>query len=99
VCADKVGRVSYDVMLVQSVWEALQQIPYGETTTYSDIAQRINRPAARRCAPHSPRFTMMAAPGLPSAGALDHRQRGGSRERQEPHLHLRAVPPSNRVRG
>lgn len=32
----------------KSVWAALQQIPYGETTTYSDIANRINRPAARR---------------------------------------------------
>jgi methylated-DNA-[protein]-cysteine S-methyltransferase len=33
------------------VWAALQQIPYGETTTYSDIANRINRPAARRYFP------------------------------------------------
>ena len=32
----------------QSVWSALQQIPYGETTTYSTIAERIGRPAAVR---------------------------------------------------
>ena len=32
----------------QSVWNALQQIPYGETTTYSTIAERIGRPAAVR---------------------------------------------------
>ncbi len=32
----------------QSVWRALQQIPYGETTTYSTIANRIGRPAAIR---------------------------------------------------
>jgi methylated-DNA-[protein]-cysteine S-methyltransferase len=31
-----------------SVWRALQQIPYGETTTYSTIANRIGRPAAIR---------------------------------------------------
>jgi methylated-DNA-[protein]-cysteine S-methyltransferase len=32
----------------QSVWSALQRIPYGETTTYSTIAERIGRPAAVR---------------------------------------------------
>jgi len=32
----------------QSVWSALQKIPYGETTTYSTIAERIGRPAAIR---------------------------------------------------
>jgi methylated-DNA-[protein]-cysteine S-methyltransferase len=32
----------------QSVWSALQKIPYGETTTYSTIAARIGRPAAVR---------------------------------------------------
>jgi methylated-DNA-[protein]-cysteine S-methyltransferase len=32
----------------RSVWSALQQIPYGETTTYSTIAERIGRPAAVR---------------------------------------------------
>ena len=32
----------------QSVWSELQRIPYGETTTYSKIAERIGRPAAVR---------------------------------------------------
>jgi methylated-DNA-[protein]-cysteine S-methyltransferase len=32
----------------QSVWRALLAIPYGETTTYSSIAERIGRPAAVR---------------------------------------------------
>jgi methylated-DNA-[protein]-cysteine S-methyltransferase len=32
----------------QSVWTALQQIPYGETTTYSAIAYKIGKPAAVR---------------------------------------------------
>ena len=32
----------------QSVWRALLDIPYGQTTTYSTIAQRIGRPAAVR---------------------------------------------------
>lgn len=32
----------------RAVWDALQQIPFGETTTYSRIAERIARPAAVR---------------------------------------------------
>jgi methylated-DNA-[protein]-cysteine S-methyltransferase len=32
----------------RAVWDALRRIPYGETTTYSEIAQRIGRPAAVR---------------------------------------------------
>ncbi|MGE7772924.1 methylated-DNA--[protein]-cysteine S-methyltransferase [Viridibacillus arvi] len=32
----------------QSVWKALQGIPYGETTTYSAIANQINNPKAVR---------------------------------------------------
>jgi methylated-DNA-[protein]-cysteine S-methyltransferase len=32
----------------RAVWDALRRIPYGETTTYTDIAQRIGRPAAVR---------------------------------------------------
>lgn len=32
----------------QSVWSALQTIPYGETRSYSDIAALINRPTAIR---------------------------------------------------
>ena len=31
-----------------SVLQALQQIPYGETTSYADIAERIGRPKAVR---------------------------------------------------
>lgn len=30
------------------VWEELQKIPYGETTTYGQIAQKIGRPTAAR---------------------------------------------------
>jgi methylated-DNA-[protein]-cysteine S-methyltransferase len=32
----------------QSVWQALREIPYGETVTYGDIARRIGRPSAVR---------------------------------------------------
>ena len=30
------------------VWQALQKIPFGETCTYSDIAEKINRPKSVR---------------------------------------------------
>lgn len=32
----------------QSVWRALRAIPYGETTTYAKIAERIGKPRAVR---------------------------------------------------
>ncbi|MFB1082736.1 methylated-DNA--[protein]-cysteine S-methyltransferase [Jeotgalibacillus sp. JSM ZJ347] len=32
----------------QKVWEALLEIPYGETRTYADIAARVGRPKAFR---------------------------------------------------
>ena len=32
----------------RSVWDALLEIPYGQTTTYSAIAETISRPAAVR---------------------------------------------------
>lgn len=32
----------------QSVWQALLDIPYGQTTSYAAIARRINRPGATR---------------------------------------------------
>jgi methylated-DNA-[protein]-cysteine S-methyltransferase len=32
----------------QTVWRALREIPYGETTTYSTIARQIGKPAAVR---------------------------------------------------
>lgn len=31
-----------------SVWQTLQTIPYGKTTTYSDIARRLDKPKAVR---------------------------------------------------
>lgn len=34
----------------EEVWEALAQIPYGKTVSYSDISARINRPQAVRAA-------------------------------------------------
>lgn len=30
------------------VWQALEAVPYGTTTTYSQLAQHINRPKAQR---------------------------------------------------
>jgi AraC family transcriptional regulator, regulatory protein of adaptative response / methylated-DNA-[protein]-cysteine methyltransferase len=30
------------------VWEALQQIPYGQTCSYSEIARKMGRPRAAR---------------------------------------------------
>ena len=32
----------------ERVWDALREIPYGETRTYSDIAKRIGKPKAYR---------------------------------------------------
>lgn len=32
----------------QQVWQALQQIPYGETCSYGDLARAIGRPTASR---------------------------------------------------
>ena len=32
----------------QSVWKALCEIPYGQTKTYSEIAQAIDKPSAVR---------------------------------------------------
>ncbi len=32
----------------QKVWEALRQIPYGETRSYADIAKKLNQPTASR---------------------------------------------------
>lgn len=32
----------------EAVWEALKEIPYGETCAYSDIAEKIGKPAAVR---------------------------------------------------
>ncbi|MBS8266551.1 methylated-DNA--[protein]-cysteine S-methyltransferase [Mesobacillus boroniphilus] len=32
----------------EAIWTALREIPYGETYTYSDIAEKIGKPAAVR---------------------------------------------------
>ena len=32
----------------QSVWRALQQIPYGQTISYAQLAQNIGKPTAYR---------------------------------------------------
>ncbi|MFS0576839.1 methylated-DNA--[protein]-cysteine S-methyltransferase [Sporosarcina sp. 179-K 3D1 HS] len=32
----------------QSVWHALQQIPFGETVTYTQVAERLQKPSAVR---------------------------------------------------
>lgn len=48
-------RKSFDIKLApagttfqQSVWQALQKIPYGQTASYKDIAEKINNPKAFR---------------------------------------------------
>jgi len=35
------------------VWRALQEIPYGETLTYGELASRIDRPSAPRAVGHA----------------------------------------------
>ncbi|MFD2190972.1 methylated-DNA--[protein]-cysteine S-methyltransferase [Pistricoccus aurantiacus] len=32
----------------QQVWRALREIPYGQTCSYSSLAERLNRPGAQR---------------------------------------------------
>ena len=48
-------RDTFDVSLVmdgspfeRSVWRALQEIPYGETVSYGEIARRVGQPSAAR---------------------------------------------------
>ena len=48
-------RTSFDVPLAptgtvfrRSVWDALMGIPFGETTTYGELAARLGRPTASR---------------------------------------------------
>ncbi|MCT2585875.1 methylated-DNA--[protein]-cysteine S-methyltransferase [Actinophytocola gossypii] len=36
-----------------TVWQALLEIPYGETITYGELAQRIGRPTAARAVGHA----------------------------------------------
>jgi methylated-DNA-[protein]-cysteine S-methyltransferase len=47
-CAFDLPLAPHGTEFQQAVWSALQQIPYGQTTTYSTIAERIGRPAAVR---------------------------------------------------
>ncbi len=49
------GRRTFDLPLAPrgtafqlEVWEALADIPYGETVTYGELARRVGRPAAVR---------------------------------------------------
>jgi len=48
-------RTTFDVPLTMEgtpfqlrVWSALQEIPYGETTSYGEIARRVGEPSAAR---------------------------------------------------
>ncbi len=43
-----VNLAPYGTAFQQKVWAALQQIPVGTTTTYSELAQRIGQPKAVR---------------------------------------------------
>ena len=49
------GRTAFDLPLAMTgspfqrrVWRALQEIPYGETTSYGELARRIGIPSASR---------------------------------------------------
>jgi methylated-DNA-[protein]-cysteine S-methyltransferase len=37
----------------RTVWEALREVPYGETVTYGELAERIGRPSAARAVGHA----------------------------------------------
>jgi methylated-DNA-[protein]-cysteine S-methyltransferase len=48
-------RLDFDVPLAMAgtpfqrrVWDALREIPYGETATYGELAERLGRPSASR---------------------------------------------------
>jgi methylated-DNA-[protein]-cysteine S-methyltransferase len=48
-------RIAFDIRLTMSgtqferrVWSALQEIPYGETVSYGEIARRLGQPSAAR---------------------------------------------------
>lgn len=38
----------HGTLFQQSVWQALQEIPYGQTVSYSDIAEQIEKPKSVR---------------------------------------------------
>lgn len=53
-------RTTFDVALApkgtpfqQRVWAALREVPYGETTTYGELAATIGRPTASRAVGHA----------------------------------------------
>ena len=53
-------RTAFDLELAprgtpfqQRVWAALREVPYGETTTYGELAASIGRPAASRAVGHA----------------------------------------------
>lgn len=56
----------------EEVWEALAHIPYGQTVTYSDIAEKINRPQAVRAKRESNRCQSTVNRGSMPSG---HRQK------------------------
>lgn len=41
-------ELSYGTTFQQEVWQALSQIPYGETLNYQEVAKKIGRPQAVR---------------------------------------------------
>jgi methylated-DNA-[protein]-cysteine S-methyltransferase len=41
-------RIHAGTPFQRSVWQALEQIPYGQTTTYANVAQAIGKPSAVR---------------------------------------------------
>lgn len=54
------SRTTFDLDLApagtpfqQQVWAALREVPYGETTTYGELAALIGRPAASRAVGHA----------------------------------------------
>lgn len=47
-CKQKFPLDIQGTVFQQQVWQALQAIPYGETRTYQEIAQHINKPNATR---------------------------------------------------
>jgi AraC family transcriptional regulator, regulatory protein of adaptative response / methylated-DNA-[protein]-cysteine methyltransferase len=71
----------------QRVWQALQQIPYGETRTYSEIAEAIGQPdatraVARACATNPTALLVPCHRVLRKGGALGGYRWGVERKQQ-----------------
>jgi AraC family transcriptional regulator of adaptative response/methylated-DNA-[protein]-cysteine methyltransferase len=69
------------------VWQALSEIPYGETRTYGDIAKSIGRPkavraVARACASNPVALAIPCHRVLPAAGGTGGYRWGRARKRQ-----------------